>query len=74
MPEAANIPDDIGLENPNAGAQLSRLSAILNGLDAGAQVMRRQAQQVMVSVKEGTYQVDPALLSRRIIGDILGRA
>lgn len=52
-------------------AQLSKLSSILNGLEGGAQVMRRQIREAQVAVKAGTYYVDPVQLSRRIVGEAL---
>jgi len=54
------------------GAQLSKLSSVLNGLDHGASAMRRKAQELMKAVRSGTYEVDPVQLSRRIVGDALG--
>jgi hypothetical protein len=55
-------------------AQLSKLSSVLNGLEHGACAMRRRAQQLMRTVRSGTYKVDPLKLSRRIIGDTLSSA
>lgn len=60
-------------ENP-AGAQLSKLSSVLNGLESGATIMRRHVQQAMNAVRGGTYRVDPVQLSKRIVGEALGSA
>ena len=56
------------------GAQLSKLSSVLNGLENGASVMRRHAMQAMGAVRSGTYTVDAVQLSRRIVGEALGSA
>jgi anti-sigma28 factor (negative regulator of flagellin synthesis) len=56
------------------GAQLSRLSSVLNGLESGAARMRGQVQQAMGAVRSGSYQVDALKLSRRIVGEALGPA
>lgn len=56
------------------GVQLSRLSSVLNGLENGASAMRRHALQAMRAVQSGTYSVDPAQLSRRIVVETLGSA
>jgi anti-sigma28 factor (negative regulator of flagellin synthesis) len=53
------------------GTQLSKLGSVLNGLEHGASRMRRKAQELMHSVRSGTYEIDPLQLSRRIIGDTL---
>ena len=52
--------------------QLTRLSSVLNGLENGATAMRRHAREAMLAVRSGTYAVDAAQLSRRIIGETLG--
>jgi hypothetical protein len=54
--------------------QLSRLSSVLNGLEGGACAMRRHVLEAMRAVREGTYQVDPVQLSRRIVGEAIGAA
>lgn len=54
-------------------AQLFQLSSVLNGLESGASAMRKQALQVMWMVRQGSYHVDPAQLSSRIIGDAMSR-
>jgi anti-sigma28 factor (negative regulator of flagellin synthesis) len=56
------------------GTQLSKLSAVLNGLEQGACAMQRRARQLMRAVRSGTYEVDSLKLSRRIIGDTLASA
>ena len=53
------------------GAQLSRLSSVLNGLEGGAQMMQRNLQEAGQAVKAGTYCVDPIQLSKRIVGEAL---
>jgi anti-sigma28 factor (negative regulator of flagellin synthesis) len=54
------------------GAQLSKLSSVLNGLENGASAMRRHVQQAMSAVRGGTYRVDSVQLSKRIVGEALG--
>jgi hypothetical protein len=56
------------------GAQLSKLSSVLNGLERGASAMRRRTRQLMRAVRADTYEVDPLKLSRRIIGDTVASA
>lgn len=56
------------------GVQLTKLSSVLNGLESGAAMMRRQAQQVLSAVRSGTYRVDPMNLSKRIVRDSFGAA
>jgi len=53
------------------GAQLSKLSSVLNGLEVGAQRIQRHVQEAVVAVKAGTYRVDPLQLSKRIVGEAL---
>ncbi len=52
--------------------QLSMLSSVLNGLEGGASLMRRHVQDAMRAVKSGTYNIDAAKLSRRIVREALG--
>lgn len=52
--------------------QLSMLSSVLNGLEGGASLMRRHAQEAMHAVRSGTYVVDPIQLSRIIVREALG--
>jgi hypothetical protein len=57
------------------GTQLSMLGSVLNGLETGASAMRGKLLDLRGLVREGTYRVDPAILSRRIVNDSLaGRA
>ncbi len=63
-----------GLSQNSEGAQLSKLSSVLNGLENGASAIRRHVQQAMGAVRAGTYQVDPLQLSKRIVGEALGSA
>ena len=63
-----------GLSQSSDGAQLSKLSSVLNGLENGASAIRRHVQQAMSAVRGGTYKVDPLQLSKRIIGEALGSA
>lgn len=63
-----------GLSQNSEGAQLSKLSSVLNGLENGASAIRRHVQQAMGAVRAGTYEVDPLQLSKRIIGEALGSA
>jgi anti-sigma28 factor (negative regulator of flagellin synthesis) len=51
--------------------QLSRLSSVLNGLEIGARAMRRHAKEALRAVRQGTYRVDAAKLSRRIIREAI---
>ena len=62
------------LEQHAEAVQLSLLSSLLNGLEGGASRMRRHAYQAMRAVRAGTYRVDAAQLSRRIVGEALGLA
>lgn len=59
------------LEQHADTVQLSMLSSLLNGLEAGASRMRRHAYQAMRAVQAGTYRVDAVQLSRRIVGEAL---
>lgn len=52
-------------------SQLTRLSAVLNGLQANASANRTQYVQTLNKVKSGTYQVDSADVSRSIVEDAL---
>jgi hypothetical protein len=52
--------------------ELTNLSAVLNGLERGAQAMRRYARQATRAVQSGTYTVEAAALSRRMICESLG--
>lgn len=56
------------------GAQLSKLSSVLNGLENGASAIRRHVYQAMSAVRDGTYNVDSLQLSKRIVGEALGSA
>jgi hypothetical protein len=56
------------------GAQLSRLSSVLNGLESGASAIRRHVYLAMGAVRSGTYKVDALQLSKRIVGEALGSA
>ena len=60
------------LSESGDGAQLSKLSSVLNGLENGATAMRRHVQQAMSAVRHGTYRVDAVRLSKRIVGEALG--
>jgi anti-sigma28 factor (negative regulator of flagellin synthesis) len=55
-------------------AQLTRLSAVLNGLQAGATVNRAQYVDNLNKVRAGTYEVDSAAVSRSIVDDALGHS
>jgi hypothetical protein len=52
-------------------SQLTRLSAVLNGLQASASANRAQYVQTLNKVKSGAYQVDSADVSRSIVEDAL---
>jgi hypothetical protein len=54
------------------GIELTKLSAVLNGLEHGASAMRRHSQEATTAVKSGTYAVDASALSQRIIRECLG--
>jgi len=56
------------------GAQLSKLSSVLNGLENGASAIRRHVYQAMSAVRDGSYNVDSLQLSKRIVGEALGSA
>lgn len=51
--------------------QLAKLSSVLNGLEHGAGAIRDHIRQAMAATRAGTYYVDAAALSRRIISDCL---
>jgi hypothetical protein len=53
------------------GVDLTKLSAVLNGLEHGASAMRRHAREATAAVKSGTYGVDASVLSGRIIRECL---
>lgn len=65
-------PIDVATHNAET-FQLTRLSSVLNGLENGASAMRLHAQEAMRAVRSGTYAIDPVQLSRRIVGETLGR-
>ncbi len=69
----ANIGSDETQSSP-LQAQLTRLSAVLNGLQAAATTNRAQYVQTLNKVKSGTYQVDSAQVSRSIIDEALGNS
>ncbi len=52
-------------------AQLTRLSSVLNGLQANAATTRAQYVQAYNKVKSGSYTVDPLEVSRSIVEDML---
>lgn len=56
----------------NEATQLSNLSSVLNGLESGASLIRRHVQDAMRAVRSGTYRVDAAQLSRRIVREAMG--
>jgi hypothetical protein len=60
-----------GASDANDSLQLSKLSSVLNGLEGGAQLMQRHAQETLLAIRAGTYRVDPMQLSRRIVGEAL---
>jgi anti-sigma28 factor (negative regulator of flagellin synthesis) len=51
--------------------QLTKLSGVLNSLKKGASTMRSQLVQVMSAVQSGSYEVDPAQVSRSIVSESL---
>jgi hypothetical protein len=61
-----------GAPENSDGAQLSKLSSVLNGLDSGAARIRSHIQQAMEAVRSGGYEVDALKLSRRIVGEAMG--
>lgn len=71
-PSTGLAPKPASVAQNSDGAQLSRLSSVLNGLESGASLMRRHVQQAMGAVRSGTYAVDALQLSRRIVGEALG--
>ena len=56
---------------PQDDLQLTKLSGVLNSLKKGASAMRSQLVQVMSAVQSGTYEVDPAQVSRSIVSESL---
>ena len=55
------------------GVQLSRLGAVLNSLETGAMKGQRHIEKVTTQVRAGSYLVDAAKLSNRIVSDALSR-
>jgi hypothetical protein len=53
------------------GVQLSHLSSVLNSLSAGASAGAKQISSLSALFKAGAYQVNPILVSQRIIDDAL---
>lgn len=53
------------------GVQLSRLSAVLNGLAAGASAGEKRIGSLAALVQSGAYQVNSAQVSQRMIDDAL---
>jgi anti-sigma28 factor (negative regulator of flagellin synthesis) len=56
---------------PQDDLQLTKLSGVLNSLKKGASTMRSQLVQVMSAVQSGSYEVDPAQVSRSIVSESL---
>ena len=73
-PQTGSVQTASGSPQNSDGAQLSKLSSVLNGLESGASAIRRHVQQAMGAVRAGTYEVDPLQLSKRIVGEALGPA
>lgn len=71
---AANLPHASEAPESTDGAQLSRLSSVLNGLENGAARMRVHVQQAIEAVRAGTYRVDATRLSQLIVGEAMGAA
>ena len=69
--EAENLPAFLSAAAPQDDLQLTKLSAVLSGLGKSASAVRSQVGQVMASVRNGTYQVNPLQVSRSIVGDAL---
>lgn len=57
--------------SPAPNIQLAKLSSVLNGLEHGAGAIRDHIRQAMGAIRAGTYYVDAAALSRRIVSDCL---
>jgi hypothetical protein len=70
-PSGSNVLTAEDAVHAHDGAQLSKLSSVLNGLEFGAQVMQRNVQEAVRAVKAGTYRVDAMLLSKRIVGEAM---
>jgi hypothetical protein len=70
-PGSSLLPAHGAVDTTDGGLQLSKLSSVLNGLEGGAQLMQRHAQETLVAIRAGTYHVDPMQLSKRIIGEAL---
>jgi hypothetical protein len=71
----ASSPAVTPVKSSDDGAQLSMLGSVLNGLETGATAMRGKLLGLRETVRSGSYQVNPALLSSRIVDDSLaGRA
>ena len=71
---AKSTPTSTGSDETQASplqAQLTRLSAVLNGLQGNAATSRAQYVQALNEVKSGTYQVNSAQVSHSIVNDLL---
>jgi anti-sigma28 factor (negative regulator of flagellin synthesis) len=53
------------------GVELSNLSAVLNGLDAGAHLIHDRMNETLRAIRRGTYRIDSIQLSRRIVREAL---
>ena len=67
----------MGTKGPQATAtldvQLTGLSSVLNGLETRAVAANEKINEVLLAVSSGNYRVDPIEVSRRIVGELLGR-
>jgi hypothetical protein len=73
-PLSRSAPRPQGAPENSDGAQLSKLSAVLNGLENGAAIMRGHVQQAMSAVRAGSYRVDAMQVSRLIVGEAMEAA
>ncbi len=71
-PQRSAQSDEVQTSSP-LQAQLTRLSAVLNGLQSNAALTRAQYVQAYNKVKSGSYTVDPREVSRSIVEDMLTR-
>ena len=62
------------MEQSESLAQLSQLSAVLNGLEKGAAAILSHVVSASNAVRTGKYRVDSRQLSQRIIRDSLNTA
>jgi anti-sigma28 factor (negative regulator of flagellin synthesis) len=66
-------------EVPSSGSdgddvQLSGLAGLLKSASAGSSERAQKTQKLALEVQSGTYRVDSAALSRRLVDEMLGKS